>query len=146
MKKALLWLGPLACIALACLYAYAWFTRDPLLTAFDNIAEGMTLQEAKDVVGQPPFAENVPANLGGWYSDGEDLYDTAWRGDGYALCVTTQHGRIISKDICRKHKTLADNVLDWICNPTLSFPNSPPTYIPPPPPNPGVIASPRTEK
>ena len=42
MKKALLWLGPLACLALACLYAYAWFTRDARLVEFERISVGMT--------------------------------------------------------------------------------------------------------
>src|ERR1022692_3118444 len=53
MKKALLWLCPLACLALACLYAYAWFVRDPLAVAFERIEYRMTLEQAEAIMGGP---------------------------------------------------------------------------------------------
>ena len=63
MKRALLWLCSLACVTVAGLYAYAWFNRDPVLSAYERLAPLLpperfdaSLQEAMDIVGQPPAA------------------------------------------------------------------------------------------
>src|SRR5579862_8369947 len=53
MKRAILWFSTLACLALAGLYAYAWFNRDPLVIAFEGVRQGMLLEEVEEILGRP---------------------------------------------------------------------------------------------
>ena len=95
MKKALLWLGPLACLALACLYAYAWFTRDPLVVSFERIEIGMSQDQVTQIVGRPGRGIGV-------FAHDRDATDAIiWHDERYILAVTVRcfDGEVVSKDL-----------------------------------------------
>jgi hypothetical protein len=116
MKRALLWLGPLACMALACLYAYAWFTRDPLEDAFQRIQAGMTMAEAEAIMGRP--ADEIGVALGYQGATLTRVQFSVWNGDRRAFCVWPHEGRVDFTEIVSTEETILDKVWSWACNPS----------------------------
>jgi len=115
MKRALLWLGTLACLTLACLYAYAWFTRDPLVAAFERIEIGMTMEDAQAVMGRQPDTDS-PFML----DDGKrtTIHFNAWAGERRSFLVVSQEGRVTSTSISNTKQTFFDKAYNWICDPS----------------------------
>ena len=113
MKRALHWLGPLACLALAGLYAYAWFNRDPLAVAFDRIEEGMSLQEAIDAVGRQPDMSYAVVN--GYIITGERVALWGFEGD-VRLGLVTENDVVSKKMLDLNSKTFFDMPIAWIRN------------------------------
>ena len=98
MKKALLWLCPLACLALASLHVYAWSTRDPLVVAFERIEEGDTLQEAIDTIGRAPnYSEYTVMQLPD--ERVTKVLCTGWSRARFTIWVLSEDGRVVSKEI-----------------------------------------------
>jgi hypothetical protein len=126
MKRALLWLGPLACLALACLYAYAWFNRDPLVVAFDRIEVGMKCEEVDAIIGRRPN-EVLHAD--------DSCFTVAYKGerDEFLVRVTREDGRVVETGVYRLRKTTFDKLCDLLRNPSSLWNSGPP---PPPPTTP----------
>ena len=110
MKRALLWLGPLACLALACLYAYAWFTRDPLLDAFERIKVGMTTEEAVTVMGRSANKVGAEKSI--------RVDHMAWFNDDYYFGLWFRDGHLIQKRTLRKPETPVDKICHLVSNPS----------------------------
>lgn len=132
MKKALLWLGPLACLALACLYAYAWFTRDPLAVAFERVEKGMTLEEAVAIMGRP--ADHLGQGMKVEAGCVVRLPNALWSNDCRTFQLFFADGRVVSMNIICTQQTVADKTYNWLrdwWNPVNTTP-----YASPPPPAP----------
>jgi hypothetical protein len=144
MKKSLLWLGPLACLALACLYAYAWFTRDPLAVAIDRFKEGVALAEAVAIVGREPDHQTettvVNETRPGVFVFKPGPLSTMWRNELYEVRLWSEGGRVTQIHVDRAPETVLDKVHSCLCNPsslwaskyeTVGYPKKafdPPTY------------------
>jgi hypothetical protein len=113
MKRALLWLGPLACLALACLYAYAWFNRNPLLVAYDRVEQGMALQEAVTIIGQPATYTRGQVTL---KDDGSVLQciATGWDCDGLKLTVICKNDHVVDKYLYPTPRSFVDRFDDLL--------------------------------
>jgi hypothetical protein len=100
MKKTLLWLGPLACLALACPYTYAWFNPDPLVVAFERIEIGMTEDEVAHIVGQAGTKSGEICHCEDFF--GSDI--VIWSSKGRALVVIFQclDRRVLEKQLLQE--------------------------------------------
>jgi hypothetical protein len=143
MKRALLWLGPLACLALACLYAGWWFTRDPKVVAFERIAVGMTVAEAAAIMGEPG-QEMIRVRAGCTHfvyidDDGKEYCGeqiTLWSDDVHLFRVFSDGGRVIATKLARKQETIFDKVCQCVRDPSsLWAANTIPTPVPRPLPS-----------
>jgi hypothetical protein len=136
MKKAFLWLGPLACLALASLYAYAWYNRDPLEVAFERVQIGMGEQEAHDIIRQRhPSGKQPRDTVASEDASSPRTYSVwIWTSDEYDGELIIQNGHVESKCLYRRNERTVDRIGRWMH--ALSFwstKGSPP----PPPPFPG---------
>ena len=127
MKKALLWLCPLACLALACLYAYAWFTRDPLVVAFERIEVGMTVEEAEAIIGRP--ADSVLT-----YRPEDEPNKTikcgSWRSESHLLAVFSLNGRVDHAFVEPMPETIKEKMCRLVRNPSSLWNPAPPVPFP----------------
>ncbi len=131
MKRALLWLGPLACLALACLYAYAWFNRDPLAVAFERVAVGMTMEQVETIMGKR-FDRSIPSNSPSIFinvhdDDGSEKTVEAkveiWRNDNF-LCRATFHDeRVAIKSVVSARESAIDKISRCLRHPASLWSN-----------------------
>jgi hypothetical protein len=132
MKKALLWLGPLACLALACLYAYAWFTRDPLVAAFERIEEGMTLESAEALMGRPPH------NRGAYIVHDPTTWATLsctdeaiWYGERDQFVIWSIEGRVVGSSVTHTKESTFEKIYKYACNPSSLWAANSQPFVPP---------------
>jgi hypothetical protein len=131
MKRALLWLGPLACLALACLYAYVWFSRDPLAVAFERIEVGMRLEEVVATMGRP--AEHLGKGMKVDNGIVLQLENALWSNEYRTFQVFIADGHVVSTNIICMQETFTDKIYNWVSDPLAPWraPQMPAVYAPP---------------
>ena len=116
MKRALLWLGPLACLALAGIYAYAWYDRNPLVLASESVNEGMTYDEVAAVFCRRHDDERAGCiNITGVTPKMEEYI---WSDGPHYCSVVFLDGRVSVKRNVRTDLTMYNKVRNWISDPT----------------------------
>lgn len=126
MKKALLWLGPLVCLAVIVVVSYLWFGHDPLAARFDEVEEGMTLQEAINIVGRSPDSSYDIVHVT-WDDKVIKGQASEWKGKHETLYVVSQDGRIAVKNV-QESVSLACKPIEWVCS---FWAPAPVAYAPP---------------
>ena len=116
MKKALLCLGPLACLALACLYAFAWSAHCRFVVAFERIDAGMNVEKAMTIIGRPADGTGH-----GCMTDGKKpirLELSLWSEYGHSYQIWSYADHIVSTSILRTEEPALDKISNWISRPS----------------------------